>query len=156
MALNSPMMMVTWWDAFAYAKWKGRELPTEQEWEAAARGPKGLIYPWGNEFNKERVNSNADFNAANPAAKGGVDGFCWWGDADMMKGDKSAFGIIGMAGNVSEWVAWPTGAGFPVYKGGNFQSADVRLDKRNAEHHPSKGEEFIGFRTISRTPTIPK
>ena len=40
--LNSPMMMVTWWNAYAYAKWRGRELPTEEQWEAAARGPKGF------------------------------------------------------------------------------------------------------------------
>jgi formylglycine-generating enzyme required for sulfatase activity/DNA-binding NarL/FixJ family response regulator len=152
MSLNSPVMTVTWWDAYAYAKWKGRELPTEEEWEAAARGPQGLAYPWGNELERSKVNSNSDFNAQNPGAKGQIDGFSWWGDVDLMRGDRSSFGVIGMAGNVSEWVDWPKGTRFPVYKGGNFQSADTRLDRRVADQNPNKGEESIGFRTISRTP----
>ncbi len=155
-SLNSPAIVVTWWDAYAYAKWKGRELPTEDEWEAAARGKQGLVYPWGNEFDQKKVNSNADFNAGDPAAKGKVDGFNWWGDADLQKGDKSPFDVIGMAGNVSEWVAWPDKAKFPVLKGGNFSTGDVRLDKKIADHDASKGEEFIGFRTISRTPPVKK
>jgi formylglycine-generating enzyme required for sulfatase activity/CheY-like chemotaxis protein len=152
MSLNSPVMTITWWDAYAYAKWRGRELPTEDEWEAAARGPQGLTYPWGNELERSKVNSNSDFNAQNPGAKGQIDGFSWWGDVDLMKGDRSHFGVIGMAGNVSEWVDWPKGSRFPVYKGGNFQSADTRLDRRVADQNPNKGEESIGFRTISRTP----
>lgn len=157
MSLNSPMLMVTWWDAYAYARWKGRELPTEEEWEAAARGPNGLVYPWGNEFDAARVNSNADYKQNEPAIKGAVDGFNYWGDVDMMKGDKSHFGVIGMAGNVSEWVAWSKEGGtLPIYKGGNFKSADVRLDKRVTDHSPAKGEEHIGFRTISRTPPVKK
>ncbi|MDB6174251.1 MAG: Serine/threonine protein kinase [Chthoniobacteraceae bacterium] len=156
MSLNSPMITATWWDAYAYAKWKGRELPTEQEWEAAARGPQGLLYPWGNQFDPKRVNANGDFNPQKPDALGTVDGFNFWGDADMMKGDKSYFDVVGMAGNVSEWVAWPKKATAPVYKGGNYTSADVRLDKRVADHPANKGEEFIGFRTITRTPPLPK
>ncbi len=152
MSLNSPAMTITWWDAYAYAKWKGRELPTEEEWEAAARGPFGLTYPWGNDLERSKVNSNSDFNAQNPGAKGLIDGFSWWGDVDLMKGDRSYFGAIGMAGNVSEWVDWPKSLRFPVYKGGNFQSADTRLDRRVTDHNPNKGEESIGFRTVSRTP----
>ncbi len=154
MSLNSPAFMITWWDAYAYAKWKGRELPTEDEWEAAARGPKGLVFPWGNELDTSKVNSNADFNAREPGAKGKVDGFSWWGDVDLMKGDRSPFDVIGMAGNVSEWIAWPDKAKFPLIKGGNFSTTDVRLDKKIADHDPSKAEEFIGFRTISRTPPV--
>ena len=155
MSLNSPVMMITWWDAYAYAKWKKRDLPTEEEWEAAARGPAGRTYPWGTEFKASRVNINTDYDKNHPSANGSVDGFNFWGDVDMMKGDESTSGVIGMAGNVSEWVEWPQGARFPIYKGGNFQSADATLYKRVADHLPSVGEEFIGFRTISRTrPTV--
>lgn len=149
-SLNSPMLMCTYWDAYAYAKWKGRELPTEDEWEAAARGQKGFKYPWGNEPDEKKANTNADFNPGDPGAKGKVDGYSWWCDVDAMKSDKSPFGVIGMAGNVSEWVSWVAGEK-PVYKGGNFQSADARLDKRT-EADPAVGQEFIGFRTITRTP----
>lgn len=61
--LNSPMVMVDWWDAYAYATWKGRRLPTEQEWEKAARGRKGNIYPWGNEMDFSKLNSGIDYVA---------------------------------------------------------------------------------------------
>ena len=151
-SLNSPMIMCTWWDAYAYAKWKGRELPTEEQWEAAGRGKEGYVYPWGNEPDPKRVNSNADFNAANPAALGGVDGFNFWGDVDAMNGDRSPFGVFGLAGNVSEWIGAWSPEQRPIVKGGNFMSADVRLDRRVTDRDPNKGEEYIGFRTISKTP----
>ncbi|MEM1294743.1 MAG: SUMF1/EgtB/PvdO family nonheme iron enzyme [Verrucomicrobiota bacterium] len=61
--LNSPMVMVDWWDAYAYATWKGRRLPTEQEWEKAARGRKGNIYPWGDEMDFSKLNSGIDYVA---------------------------------------------------------------------------------------------
>jgi formylglycine-generating enzyme required for sulfatase activity/DNA-binding NarL/FixJ family response regulator len=151
--LNSPMMMVTWWDAYAYAKWKGRELPTEQQWEAAARGPKGFIYPWGDEMDPKKVNSNADYDAAHPGAVGNVDGFNFWSPVDAITSDRSPFDVVGLAGNVSEWVAtWTPDNRFPVLKGGNFTSADVRLDKRYVDRDASKPEEFIGFRTVSNKP----
>ena len=67
--LNCPVMEVDFWDAYAYAKWKGRELPTEQEWEKAARGLKGFKYPWGEEFDPKNVNSGVDFDPNSPSAK---------------------------------------------------------------------------------------
>lgn len=154
--LNSPVMMVTWWDAYAYAKWKGRELPTEQQWEAAARGPKGFIYPWGDQFDPKKVNSNADYNSDEPGAKGNVDGYNFWSPVDALRSDKSPFGVIGMAGNVSEWVnTWTPDNRFPVVKGGNYLSADVRLDKRSTEYEASRAEEHIGFRTVSSKSSKP-
>ena len=57
-----------------------------------------------------------------------------------------------MAGNVSEWVAsWTPDKRYPIAKGGNYLSGDVRLDRRMIDRDPNKGEEFIGFRTISKT-----
>jgi formylglycine-generating enzyme required for sulfatase activity/CheY-like chemotaxis protein len=149
--LNMPAIQVDWWDAYAYAKWKGRELPTEQEWEKAARGTQGFIYPWGNEFDAKKVNANADFNANDPAAPGKVDGFNYWGPVDKQK-DKSPFDVFGMAGNVAEWTAtWDKENKFPVIKGGTFMSSDVRLDKRTDKEPPQTAQENLGFRTVTHT-----
>ena len=147
--LNMPAVVVDWWDAYAYAKWKGRELPTEQEWEKAARGTQGFIYPWGNDFDPKKVNSNADFVMTDPAAPGKVDGFNYWGPVDKQH-DKSPFGVVGMAGNVAEWTAtWTKDDKFPVVKGGSFMSSDVRLDKRSDNVAPETAQENLGFRTVT-------
>ena len=153
-SLNSPAMNITWWDAFAYAKWRGQELPTAEEWEAAARGAEALAFPWGNWFDPKQCNSNADHNPAKPAAEATVDGFNFWGDVDRLKGDKSPFGVVGMAGNVSEWTAWPKGASAPILKGGNFTGgeAECRLERVVTDLRPDTAQEHIGFRTITRVP----
>jgi formylglycine-generating enzyme required for sulfatase activity len=150
--LNCPVMEVDWWDAYAYAKWKGRELPSEKEWEKAARGTKGFLYPWGDEFDPKKVNSNKDFDPNHPGARGAVDGFNFWNPVDAIKGDKSPFGVIGMAGNVREWTGtWDAQNKHPIIKGGSYMSTDVRLDQRTDTFEPAYYNESLGFRTISHT-----
>jgi len=154
--LNCPVMEVDFWDAYAYAKWRGRELPTEEQWEKAARGIKGFTYPWGEDFDPKKVNSGADFDQAHPDAKGAIDGFNYWNPVDKIKGDKSPFGVMGMAGNVREWTnTWDPVKRRPVVKGGSYLSKDVRLDQR-AEMDPATINESLGFRTISHTPPVKK
>ncbi len=154
--LNCPVMEVDFWDAYAYAKWMKRELPTEEEWEKAARGAKGATYPWGEEFDPKKVNSNADYNENDPSAKGKVDGYNFWNPVDRIKGDKSPFGVIGMAGNVREWTGtWDPVKRKPIVKGGSFMSSDVTLTQR-ADIDPSALSEAIGFRTVSHTPPVKK
>jgi formylglycine-generating enzyme required for sulfatase activity len=154
--LNCPVMEVDYWDAYAYAKWKGRELPTEEEWEKAGRGLKGFKYPWGEEFDPKNVNSGADYDGNDPSAKGKIDGYNFWNPVDKIKGDKSPFGVIGMAGNVREWTgSWDPAKKRPVIKGGSFMSTDVSLDQR-AEVDPNAISEGLGFRTVSHSPPVKK
>lgn len=125
---NTPVWDVSWYNAQAYAKWRGGRLPSETEWEKAARGTDGRTYPWGNSFDPKKLNSGADYNN-NPEAKGKVDGYNRIADVDKFPGDISAYGAIGMAGNVMEWTndkerdTGPFKSMNPVIRGGNFQDS---------------------------------
>lgn len=153
--MNMPAIMVDWWDAYAYAKWRGRELPTEQEWEKAGRGTQGFLYPWGNDFDPKKVNSGSDFVMSDPGAPGKIDGFNYWGPVDRQP-DKSPFGVVGMAGNVAEWTAtWTKDNKYPIIKGGSYMSKDVQLDKRSDTVPPNTAQENIGFRTVSHSSPKP-
>ena len=151
--LNCPAVFVDWFDAYAYAKWKGHRLPTEQEWEKAGRGPDGFVYPWGNDPQLiSKVNTSADFHE-DGAVKGDVDGYNRWSPVDAMTGDKSPYGVMDMAGNVSEWTAdvlpGKNGMSYPVICGGNFGSATVELTHRVTVVRDFDTSERVGFRTVS-------
>jgi formylglycine-generating enzyme required for sulfatase activity len=88
---DHPVVLITWDDAMAYAAWSRKRLPTEAEWERAARGPKGWRHPWGNEFISGRCNSReADLKGTSPVGYFSPDG-------DTLEG------LIDMVGNVWEW-----------------------------------------------------
>ncbi|MFZ4483096.1 MAG: SUMF1/EgtB/PvdO family nonheme iron enzyme [Chthoniobacterales bacterium] len=154
LSVDSPVFNVDWFDAYAYAKWKGRRLPTEQEWEKAARGTDGRKFPWGNEDDAKRVNSGADFKP-NPKEGGEVDGFKRWSPVNQPEGDTSPFGLHGMAGNVSEWTAtWAPsedsmGGQVPVIRGGNWGNPEHNLTRRRAILDPLQVQDTLGFRTVS-------
>ena len=155
LSLDSPVFGVDWYDAYAYAQWKGQRLPTEQEWERAARGDKGLKHPWGDDFNNKLANTGSDFTP-NPDPKVGAqnDGFKRWSPVNKPETDISSFEINGMAGNVSEWTdTWAedaerTGDKVPVYRGGNWKTADENtVLRRGTKLTEFQSDDALGFRT---------
>ena len=153
--LDCPAVFVDWFDAYAYARWRGHHLPTEQQWEKAARGTDGRMFPWGNDERAiSKVNTSADYHPDDGAIKGDTDGFNRWSPVDAMTGDKSPYGVMDMAGNVSEWTATTARRGplvYPVICGGNFGSSGVEVTRRSQDLPDIKGFERVGFRTISDT-----
>ena len=126
--MNCPMVCVSWWDAYAYANWQGRDLPTQEEWEAAARGAEGYKYPWGNELNLSKFNSNEGYKPLGRGQTKTKDGYNYWAPVDEFSSDASPFKVIGMAGNVSEWTYRLDGKRqFPVVKGGSFATDPIAM-----------------------------
>jgi len=156
LSVDHPVFNIDWFDAYAYAKWKGRRLPTEQEWEKAARGTDGRKFPWGNEDDPKRANTGADVKS-NPKEGGEIDGHRRWARVDQPEGDASPFGVRGMGGNVSEWTAtWAPsedgmGGEVPVVRGGNWGNPEHVVTRRRAILDPLQQQDTLGFRTVSDT-----
>ena len=139
---DQPVVGIDWWDAYAYANWAGKRLPTKEEWEVAARGKEGSFYPWGDDFEIGKT-ATQELHLKIPPFVGQ---FCE---------DVSEAGVYELGGGVTEWTSsriLSEGIGRPtaqyILKGGNYKMKGVvysvaffnEKGDRNLRH------ETVGFR----------
>lgn len=157
-----PVRWVSWDNALAYCKWLSEKsglpvtLPSEAEWEKAARGTDGRIYPWGNEFDKDKCNT----------AESGIENTTPVGKYSPA-GD-SPYGCADMAGNVSEWTRskprnYPYNAedgrenlestDYRLVRGGSFYLPNERVSYREFDL-PNSRRGILGFRVVVRPPSL--
>lgn len=137
---NYPATMVSYNDAVAHCEAQDKRLPTEQEWEKAARGTDGRIYPWGNEFDKVLC-----INKENTAVEGEPAIIAPVGSCE--KG-QSPYGAMDMAGNVWEWTSTTEGR-YNVLKGGSyFEGRTAAAVYGNLLSIPDDAKDYAGFRCV--------
>ena len=161
---DHPVVAVSWYDAQAYCRWVGGRLPTEAEWEKAARGTESRHWPWGDSWSCAAGNFD-DETTLDPATTGCRDGYARTAPAGTYPQGTSPYGVYDLAGNISEWVADWYDAGYYArsaadnpagpstgtergLRGGGWFTTDRVHGSARRQASPSERVETIGFRCI--------
>jgi formylglycine-generating enzyme required for sulfatase activity len=152
---QQPVVGITWEEAAAYCRWLDKRLPTEAEWEKAARGTRGRLYPWGDNFVYGRANIVVP-----------DDGYEYTAPVGSYPGGASPYGALDMAGNVAEWCAdWyaadyyqhsprhnpqgPANGEYRVVRGGSWNGSSYEARSTHRwRYFPDTPRSYIGFRCL--------
>ncbi len=149
---NHPVVQVSYMDALAYADWAGRALPTEAQWEYAAKAGSETLYVWGEERVPNGTEMANTWQGAFPIENFEDDGYRLRAPVGCYPAND--FGLYDMIGNVWEWTASDTGPNVHVIKGGSFLCAENFCSRyRSAARQFQETDlptNHIGFRTVSK------
>ena len=155
---DHPVIGVSWHEADAYAKWSGKRLPTEAEWEKAAKGTEGRVYPWGNEMDFSKLSYFPHVTKIQSVGN--------------FPGGASSYGVLDMAGSVWEWCAdrysesyydrpprtnpkGPSNGEYRVLRGGAWDSIRRQLQCTYRYYEKENYQNYtIGFRCAKDAPQI--
>jgi hypothetical protein len=139
---DHPVVFVTWNDATAYAEWAGKSLPSGQQWEKAARGTRGTVYPWGDQPTPAKCNVRENGVGSTTVV-------------DCYQSGVSPYGVYDMCGNIWEWCSTETKPGRHELKGGAWTSPLLRATPSSFnDAAATMCDDDTGFRCTTTTDTL--